>query len=50
MTNLETRPPTTTKDRVRIYVSGDCDGLPDLREALASHPEVEVVGSASQVA
>src|SRR5215212_5191798 len=50
MTNLDTRPPTTTKERVRIYVSGDCDGLPDLREALASHPEVEVVGSAAQVA
>ena len=24
----------------RIYVTGDCDGLPDLRDALAAHPEV----------
>jgi MinD-like ATPase involved in chromosome partitioning or flagellar assembly len=40
----------TTRDRVRIYVTGDCDGLPDLRDALGSHPEVELVGSAGQVA
>jgi hypothetical protein len=33
----------------RIYVTGDCDGLPDLRDALAAHPEVELVGSAAQV-
>ena len=35
-----------TKSPNRIYVTGDCDGLPDLREALAAHPEVELVGSA----
>src|SRR6478752_2635782 len=39
-----------TKSPNRIYVTGDCDGLPDLREALAAHPEVELVGSSSQVA
>jgi pilus assembly protein CpaE len=39
----------TTRERARIYVTGDCDGLPDLRETLANHPEVELVGSASQV-
>src|SRR6059058_665625 len=39
-----------TKSPNRIYVTGDCDGLPDLREALAAHPEVELVGSATQVA
>src|SRR3954465_6565147 len=39
-----------TKSPNRIYVTGDCDGLPDLREALGAHPEVELVGSASQVA
>src|SRR5580765_5530953 len=33
----------------RIYITGDCDGLPDLREALGAHPEVELVGSANQV-
>src|SRR6184192_2462418 len=40
----------TSKELVRIYVTGDCDGLPDLTEAFAAHPEVELVGSASQVA
>src|SRR5580765_4652383 len=39
-----------SKSPNRIYVTGDCDGLPDLREALAAHPEVELVGSATQVA
>src|SRR3954451_18156932 len=38
-----------TKSPNRIYVTGDCDGLPDLREALGAHPEVERVGSATQV-
>jgi pilus assembly protein CpaE len=40
----------STRERARIYVTGDCDGLPDLRDTLASHPEVELVGSAGQVA
>src|SRR6188508_2668465 len=39
-----------TKSPNRIYVTGDCDGLPDLRDALAAHPEVELLGSATQVA
>jgi pilus assembly protein CpaE len=39
-----------TKSLNRIYVTGDCDGLPDLRDALAAHSEVELVGSATQVA
>src|ERR1043165_6328200 len=39
-----------TKSPNRIYVTGDCDGLPDLREALGAHPEVELVGSATTVA
>src|SRR3954467_13594945 len=39
-----------TKSPNRIYVTGDCDGLPDLRDALAAHPEVELVGSATPVA
>jgi pilus assembly protein CpaE len=41
---------TTTRERARIYLTGDCDGLPDLRDALAAHPEVELIGAASQVA
>ena len=38
------------RERARIFITGDCDGLPDLREALAAHPDVELVGSAAQVA
>jgi pilus assembly protein CpaE len=40
---------STRRDHARVFVTGDCDGLPDLRDALANHPEVELVGSASQV-
>jgi pilus assembly protein CpaE len=46
----QTQSRSATRERARIYVTGDCDGLPDVREALGSHPEVELVGSASQVA
>jgi pilus assembly protein CpaE len=46
----EHKAPSTTRERARIYVTGDCDGLPDLREALGAHPEVELIGSAGQVA
>ena len=35
---------TITRDRVRIYVTGTCDGLDRLREALAQHPELDFVG------
>jgi pilus assembly protein CpaE len=44
-----TQTETPTRERARIFVTGDCDGLPDLREALANHPEVELVGSSEQV-
>jgi pilus assembly protein CpaE len=37
------------REPVRIFVTGSCEGLQRLREALESHPEVEVVGSAEQV-
>ena len=35
--NNETQP-------TRLYFTGDCDGLADLREALSGHPDLEVVG------
>ncbi|TML53723.1 MAG: MinD/ParA family protein [Actinobacteria bacterium] len=46
-TRIENSP--STRERARVYVTGDCDGLPDLRDSLANHPEVELVGSAAQV-
>ena len=44
----ETQTETPTRERARIFVTGDCDGLPDLRDALANHPEVELVGSSER--
>jgi pilus assembly protein CpaE len=38
------------RDRVRIYFTGDCDGLGAVREALEAHDEVEVVGGSEHVA
>ncbi|HWG55149.1 MAG TPA: AAA family ATPase [Gaiellaceae bacterium] len=40
---------TGTRDRVRIYVTGSCDGLERLLDALASHPEIDFVGASEQV-
>jgi pilus assembly protein CpaE len=34
----------------RLYFTGDCDGLADLRESLAAHPDLEVVGWSDHVA
>src|SRR5687767_866456 len=36
--------PVATREKVRIFVTGHCDGLPELREALDRHTEVELVG------
>jgi pilus assembly protein CpaE len=37
-------------DRARIYIAGTCDGVEKLREALASHDEVELVGTSEHIA
>src|SRR5918994_1483258 len=39
-----------TRDPVRIFVTGNCDGLEPLRDALAQHEDVELVGSSEHVA
>ncbi|MDQ2982308.1 MAG: AAA family ATPase [Actinomycetota bacterium] len=39
----------STRDRLRVYMTGTCDGLPDLREALGNHPEVDLVGFSDTV-
>ena len=38
-----------TRETVRIFVTGSCDGLEQLREALERHGEVELVGSSAGV-
>jgi pilus assembly protein CpaE len=40
----------TETQRTRLYFTGDCDGLEGLREALAQHPELEVIGFSDHVA
>jgi pilus assembly protein CpaE len=41
---------TTTRERVRTYVTGSCDGLERLRDALSTHPELDFVGWSEHVA
>src|SRR4029450_6606972 len=41
-TQIET--PISTREKVRVFVTGNCDGLPELRDALERHGEVEIVG------
>ncbi len=31
------------REKVRIYVTGDCEGLAELRHALARHGEIDLV-------
>src|SRR5438094_6369198 len=39
-----------TTQRVRVYATGSCEGFDKLRESLASHPEIELVGASTNVA
>jgi pilus assembly protein CpaE len=41
---------TATRERIRIYVTGSCEGLEGLRDALANHPELDFVGWSEHVA
>jgi pilus assembly protein CpaE len=40
---------TTQRERVRLYATGSCEGFDKLRDSLASHPEIEMVGSSTDV-
>ena len=42
--------PTDKTQRVRVYATGSCEGFDKLRESLASHPEIELVGASTNVA
>ncbi|MFL5952919.1 MAG: CpaE family protein [Gaiellaceae bacterium] len=39
-----------TTQGTRLYFTGDCDGFTELRDALAAHAELEVVGASEHVA
>jgi pilus assembly protein CpaE len=41
---------TTQRERVRVYATGACEGFDKLRDSLAGHPEVELVGASTNVA
>jgi pilus assembly protein CpaE len=45
-----TTPQTTERERVRVYATGSCEGFEKLRDSLANHPEIEVVGASAHVA
>jgi pilus assembly protein CpaE len=38
---------TTQRGRVRLYATGSCEGFDKLRESLANHPEIELVGAST---
>ena len=42
--------PNSNRERVRTYVTGSCDGLERLRDALSTHPELDFVGWSEHVA
>ncbi len=45
---MHTRP--ATREKMRVFVTGDCEGLAELRNALERHLEIDFVGSSSSVA
>jgi pilus assembly protein CpaE len=45
---MQTRP--ATREKMRVFVTGDCEGLAELRQALERHLEIDFVGSSSSVA
>jgi pilus assembly protein CpaE len=42
--------PEQTAPQTRLYFTGDCEGFVGLRESLAEHPELEVIGFSEHVA
>jgi pilus assembly protein CpaE len=40
---------TETRQKVRIYATGSCEGFEKLRDSLANHPEIEMVGASLSV-
>src|SRR4029450_1363411 len=42
--------PDNQRERVRLFATGSCEGFEKLRESLASHPEIELIGASTDVA
>jgi pilus assembly protein CpaE len=49
MTEMGVETSVGTREKVRVFVTGSCDGLPELREALERHFEVDLVGWSEHV-
>ena len=49
MSTLETTQ-VGAREKVRVYITGNCEGLADLREALERHLEVDFIGWSEDVA
>ncbi|MBA2615388.1 MAG: AAA family ATPase [Actinobacteria bacterium] len=47
---LDTDTRTLTREKVRLFVTGDCEGLSELRQALERHGEIELVGASESAA
>ena len=47
---MSSETPVATREKTRIFVTGSCDGLDQLRDALERHGELELVGTSVAVA
>ena len=47
---MSSETPVATREKTRIFVTGSCDGLDQLRDALERHGEIELVGTSVSVA
>jgi pilus assembly protein CpaE len=47
MMTVETQAPA--REKTRVFITGSCEGLPELSDALGRHNEVELVGKSDQV-
>ena len=49
--SFETTPTrTATREKLRVFSTGDCEGLAELRHALERHGEIELVGATAGAA
>ena len=47
---MSTQTSVLAREKTRIFVTGSCDGLDQLRDALERHSEIDLVGTSVSVA
>jgi pilus assembly protein CpaE len=47
---MSSETPVAVREKTRIFVTGSCDGLDQLRDALERHAEIELVGTSVSIA